>query len=204
MGSPPPVRGKGNHHGRKDFHEGITPACAGKSAVLSSTSAWIKDHPRLCGEKLVIRDMAARSVGSPPPVRGKVFSAFPFAILTRITPACAGKSPGCSNARGICAGSPPPVRGKAVPGGGFLYGSRITPACAGKSIKTPFKKTFVKDHPRLCGEKSTPSETTEGKLGSPPPVRGKGGFYYFAMVSLGITPACAGKSVLAKVSLVLA
>ena len=70
---------------------GITPACAGKSRSQTSIACQCRDHPRLCGEKLVIRDMAARSVGSPPPVRGKEARFLASGKKYRITPACAGK-----------------------------------------------------------------------------------------------------------------
>ena len=34
----------------------ITPAYAGKSSMLRRSSAGFKDHPRLCGEKTVIKE----------------------------------------------------------------------------------------------------------------------------------------------------
>ena len=49
----------------------------------------------------------------------------------------------------------------------------ITPAYAGKSI-IHHSGTFVKrDHPRLCGEKLALAGQFTGKVGSPPPMRGK-------------------------------
>ena len=91
-GSPPPVRGKVFVFFLAISNSRITPACAGKSQDLQTAECGFWDHPRLCGEKLVIRDMVARSVGSPPPVRGKVILRILSALVLRITPACAGKS----------------------------------------------------------------------------------------------------------------
>ena len=71
---------------------GITPACAGKSAspLLPVRLRW--DHPRVCGEK-VTSSLSENSVmGSPPRVRGKVTEAVGNVLAIGITPACAGKS----------------------------------------------------------------------------------------------------------------
>ena len=51
---------------------GITPAYAGKSMYAMIALDRVQDHPRLCGEKLVIIDDLNRTAGSPPPMRGKV------------------------------------------------------------------------------------------------------------------------------------
>ena len=51
-------------------------------------------------------------------------------------------------------GSPPRMRGK-VKGCGFLaLAVRVTPACAGKRRHIRRKPGVIKDHPRVCGEKS--------------------------------------------------
>ena len=70
----------------------------------------------------------------------------------------------------------------------------ITPAYAGKSRTLHMEQDAVRDHPRLCGEKTTTQTRFERKLGSPPPMRGKGFNSIFIYTSSGITPAYAGKS----------
>ena len=50
-GSPPPMRGKGIPTGSVPRCSRITPAYAGKSLALSTSTAGQEDHPRLCGEK---------------------------------------------------------------------------------------------------------------------------------------------------------
>ena len=69
----------------------ITPAYAGKS--LSVGVLWIhdKDHPRLCGEKIEERNPSDYVLGSPPPMRGKVYSFGNVKDQVGITPAYAGK-----------------------------------------------------------------------------------------------------------------
>ena len=71
---------------------------------------------------------------------------------------------------------------------------RITPAYAGKSSSPRTCRHGCKDHPRLCGEKSTLDRIRLSKLGSPPPMRGKAGGRASLTVSSRITPAYAGKS----------
>ena len=52
LGSPPPMRGKGNNVTFICNTRRITPAYAGKRLTMHSISWRTKDHPRLCGEKL--------------------------------------------------------------------------------------------------------------------------------------------------------
>ena len=71
---------------------------------------------------------------------------------------------------------------------------RITPAYAGKSSNGLGKNCAEWDHPRLCGEKTDLIISMLNKLGSPPPMRGKGVGRVRAGRRLRITPAYAGKS----------
>ena len=52
VGSPPRVRGKVEAQSLRVLHDGITPACAGKSAAASFSCMDTVDHPRVCGEKI--------------------------------------------------------------------------------------------------------------------------------------------------------
>ena len=49
----------------------------------------------------------------------------------------------------------------------------ITPAYAGKRAVSPGGRKVLRDHPRLCGEKSPISADRCVGMGSPPPMRGK-------------------------------
>ena len=51
---------------------------------------------------------------------------------------------------------------------------RITPAYAGKSVAQAALNLIMRDHPRLCGEKSPLWYNSRRGEGSPPPMRGKG------------------------------
>ena len=130
-GSPPRMRGKPFPRSSSINAPRITPAHAGKTAEFLSKRLLVEDHPRACGENLIVLPKLQWRVGSPPRMRGKLLY-LPYAVpFMRITPAHAGKT----------IQTPRPVA--------IL---RITPAHAGKTIACPnvFKKT--KDHPRACGE----------------------------------------------------
>ena len=64
----------------------------GKDLRLASTRSTGRDHPRLCGEKLDLLPMESITLGSPPPMRGKVIAMNTTQTGDRITPAYAGKS----------------------------------------------------------------------------------------------------------------
>ena len=94
IGSPPPMRGKErlDRHHKKYIR--ITPAYAGKSYApvkFHVAIASFRDHPRLCGEKQEFRAHVALPVGSPPPMRGKVWFRGFAPPNSGITPAYAGK-----------------------------------------------------------------------------------------------------------------
>ena len=91
-GSPPPMRGKEKQSQKIYYYHRITPAYAGKSSKLLSLSLPDQDHPRLCGEKKQKSTLSSTSIGSPPPMRGKVRCTRPLALVVWITPAYAGKS----------------------------------------------------------------------------------------------------------------
>ena len=192
----------------------ITPARAGKRRPSHVYSQPFWDHPRPCGEKLSTKDFIAPPSGSPPRMREKVEDKVREYKAQRITPAYAGKSATTTWARTVggdhprvCGeklepvyqvaavpGSPPRVRGKVEGSGYENSASRITPACAGKSQGYRSPVSAGQDHPRVCGEKRSPSAILFRHHGSPPRVRGKGMAWAEAVISAGITPACAGKS----------
>ena len=213
-GSPPRVRGKEKWDVPVEDAGRITPACAGKSPHDGLPWVDFEDHPRVCGEKRGWLDEQNRRIGSPPRVRGKVPGASLRGMRLGITPACAGKSCDlCQSAaqardhprvcgekfssmwrRYIVSGSPPRVRGKAVWKDIKQAEAGITPACAGKSAFPEFEGNAVRDHPRVCGEKTFTVKNVPGAEGSPPRVRGKAMMPTNALIVRRITPACAGKS----------
>ena len=167
------MRGKGPRSARFFAHSGITPACAGKSALVPLNLCLCGDHPRVCGEKPWLTLPPWLWLGSPPRMRGKGFFHFAHEVFEGITPACAGKSHFSSRSAStswdhprVCGekisffftgcspkGSPPRMRGKELD---RLYksgASGITPAYAGKRPAGRSHHTCRWDHPRVCGEK---------------------------------------------------
>ena len=151
---------------------------------------------------------------SPPRMRGKAKNRCRSCPLTRITPACAGKS---SHQHGagrwrrdhprVCGektqeptpkaeyeGSPPRVRGKVSGNGRRFHRHGITPAYAGKSKMSMMDLSVYRDHPRVCGEKPLGHRCQCVLLGSPPRMRGKGIAIFRQLHHGRITPAYAGKS----------
>ena len=167
------MRGKGGLHLFAADRQGITPAYAGKSdqEILGTRNA--EDHPRLCGEKSSGIVTSVPPLGSPPPMRGKVFKSCCIILCSRITPAYAGKSrkwteiqlhtwdhPRLCGEKSVLVmraesplGSPPPMRGKGFSAFEFYVDFGITPAYAGKRQRTGRHRLHRRDHPRLCGEK---------------------------------------------------
>ena len=152
-GSPPRMRGKVLPDRGRVLGVGITPAYAGKSFPTSMFRSVGRDHPRICGEKIVVsRTWCSRS-GLPPRMWGKVSSIRDDLARVGITPAYAGKSssprlialliwdhprvcgekvsPRLSSSPRM--GSPPRMRGKVSSCRMPSSSHRITPAYAGKS-----------------------------------------------------------------------
>ena len=86
------------------------------------------------------------------------------------------------------------MRGKVTDDFQLIGGTRITPAYAGKSIGRSKTSCTTQDHPRICGEKSSPMQSSRGLKGSPPPMRGKALSSANTIALRRITPAYAGKS----------
>ena len=180
-GSPPRVRGKDEIRLALGQQCRITPACAGKSHAASRDWVISRDHPRVCGEKANNDFDMADPWGSPPRVRGKDPIGEHVAVGEGITPACAGKSSffnlsgistgdhprvcGEKNRNGwivrCSEGSPPRVRGKARGVQSRPLLRRITPACAGKSTPAVDDAGNLRDHPRVCGEKTLSASMSE-------------------------------------------
>ena len=92
LGSPPHGRGKGIIYFAHEFLERITPAWAGKSNKNVQSTKDHKDHPRMGGEKNIVRKASFDPEGSPPHGRGKEPICINIFWRFGITPAWAGKS----------------------------------------------------------------------------------------------------------------
>ena len=127
-------------------------------------------------------------------MRGKDDRPCAYDHTDRITPAYAGKSGWFQRRLQHGGGSPPRMRGKVVHFFGAHLPDGITPAYAGKSSQTAEHPSIMQDHPRVCGEKSSPTSSHRKGQGSPPRMRGKALAPAPTIDIIGITPAYAGKS----------
>ena len=91
-GSPPRMRGKPNRIVELADSGRITPADAGKTHVFFPPFLLNQDHPRGCGENLLMPSHKPFTRGSPPRMRGKLHSSLMPSKRQRITPADAGKT----------------------------------------------------------------------------------------------------------------
>ena len=190
----------------------ITPACAGTTSDLMRVPPVLWDHPRVCGNHVLLFSVRSPGLGSPPRVREPRHKPRPTPRTNRITPACAGTTyagddnllPARDHPR-VCGnhlrprqyglgtvGSPPRVREPLAIYDIIVYGTRITPACAGTTKLDAYILLFVQDHPRVCGNHSVRECFEDFCGGSPPRVREpRVRAVPFDQIS-GITPACAG------------
>ena len=86
------MRGKDKEWAKQGLLTRITPAYAGKRYSQRLELVSIRDHPRLCGEKVQFWTCNTFEAGSPPPMRGKGFDKLTGYKNEGITPAYAGKS----------------------------------------------------------------------------------------------------------------
>ena len=72
--------------------DGITPACAGKTALEQKAEYVDWDHPRMRGEDQATYYAVCYLTGSPPHARGRRGVLIESLAVAGITPACAGKT----------------------------------------------------------------------------------------------------------------
>ena len=192
----------------------ITPADAGTSVRAIRVRMYVRDHPRGCGDKMVVLSASDGVMGSPPRMRGQVKETGAPQGYLRITPADAGTSGdfgwvprangdpprGCGDKqthefmKNFCRGSPPRMRGQADPAGEDCPSGRITPADAGTSANWFSASSAWTDHPRGCGDKANVLHLDMAEGGSPPRMRGQALSAALRSAIARITPADAGTS----------
>ena len=89
--------------------------------------------------------------------------------------------------------TPPLTRGRyMLPNDGAVW-ERNTPAYAGKIITNTFSVYFLWKHPRLRGEDHVSLKSLSSSPETPPLTRGRSRFFVSFVISMGNTPAYAGK-----------
>ena len=192
MGSSPRVRGTQILIDLAASSSGIIPACAGTTLRESKARRATRDHPRVCGEHLLLLPCLLRCLGSSPRVRGTPLYTELGALPVGIIPACAGNTETCFPRRAnawdhprVCGehvdfdwktvqltGSSPRVRGTLPEDCQHGHDHGIIPACAGNTRFTTSRSRCTRDHPRVCGEHVVPFAAPQDAVGSSPRVRG--------------------------------
>ena len=133
------------------FQFRITPACAGTTTPTGRLQKTKWDHPRLCGNDMSVRHQSYYFLGSPPLVRERPLIALLYALISGITPACAGTTTYKVSTNIYRWDHPPLVRERRLSIAFRGDSGGITPACAGTTRWLDRQRIETGDHPRLCG-----------------------------------------------------
>ena len=172
--------------------DGIIPAYAGNTTTRSARKSATRDHPRVCGEHLVVGGEAVTSAGSSPRMRGtrvdRVHGDFVGGIIpayagntsrttrtahgSRDHPRVCGEHIGKTFTVGTAMGSSPRMRGTLDGHWGDARAAGIIPAYAGNTALSAGVVGGVGDHPRVCGEHARRVMALTPAEGSSPRMRG--------------------------------
>ena len=197
---------------------GLIPAHAGKTATFRPARRCERAHPRSRGENQSLCNVNDLTQGSSPLTRGKRGPRLAVPTVLGLIPAHAGKTSAPSSPRSatwahprsrgenanpmgfaaIAAGSSPLTRGKREARPSATTCKGLIPAHAGKTPSRDSESPTNTAHPRSRGENSHRMGGTEFPEGSSPLTRGKLTPYEKALITRGLIPAHAGKTVEAR------
>ncbi len=172
-------------------------------------------HPRMRGERCTSVTTRRATTGSSPHARGTHDQGQGQGEDGRFIPACAGNACccpccccawavhprmrgerlSCAAERRCVSGSSPHARG--TPKGKKIAPSknRFIPACAGNAHDGGLPVVHTAVHPRMRGERNSPSEQLAGGVGSSPHARGTLDTHLPPLRHRRFIPACAGNAV---------
>ncbi len=213
-GSSPRARGTPSPATTGRNRNWFIPACAGNARWWAAMAVRSSVHPRVRGERVVVRNANIPPLGSSPRARGTRRRARRPARRRRFIPACAGNA-----VRAMCAvgrdAVHPRVRGERVPapcrqrlhGGSSprargtrtaderLEGvDRFIPACAGNARSSTRRASPRPVHPRVRGERVLMLIAHCCPIGSSPRARGTLLQRLADLCPRRFIPACAGNA----------
>ena len=214
LGSSPRMRGTHSRCRRAANVTGIIPAYAGNTRPSSSRPVPGRDHPRVCGEHHCKKRIDQGQTGSSPRMRGTPTRASYCSRPAGIIPAYAGNTPaacwkswqawdhprvcgehdGADRTLSVSTGSSPRMRGTQVFCDDLSTRLGIIPAYAGNTLKCATMYTWVRDHPRVCGEHAHRNDNGTNDMGSSPRMRGTHPDIFVCADTKGIIPAYAGNT----------
>ena len=151
-GSSPHVRGARVDVHVSRTHVGIIPACAGSTPRRCPRPPAGWDHPRMCGEHLVVNAKKATDKGSSPHVRGAHRDQQPDCVQPGIIPACAGSTRGSSAGLELCRDHPRMCGEHSCRTSDWLGRQGSSPHVRGAPSRQSPTEPPTRDHPRMCGE----------------------------------------------------
>ena len=193
VGSSPHARGKLRCPAVIVSPSGLIPACAGKTCRPARRTRRRGAHPRMRGENIIHTPIRRQATGSSPHARGKLYRKVYGEFVSRLIPACAGKTKVSSLAASIKGahprmrgentdlsrkvvlnlGSSPHARGKQLSDKTTVQAAGLIPACAGKTRPTNGTFFWFQAHPRMRGENFRAQNCFADETGSSPHARGK-------------------------------
>ena len=152
MGSSPHVRGAPISASQLSLQIGIIPACAGSTIPYPKYRAYVRDHPRMCGEHPHKRAHGQEARGIIPACAGSTSCPLRRCSAAWDHPRMCGEHLAVMYVSGSKLGSSPHVRGAHVAQLNSTVTGEIIPACAGSTKGDCTNCTCLRDHPRMCGE----------------------------------------------------
>ena len=132
VGIIPAYAGSTGNRGHHDHGGGIIPAYAGSTASRPTTRRRVRDHPRVCGERIPSSVSSSTASGSSPRMRGAPKDEASDKVSGRIIPAYAGST--SARPRRCCR-------------------RRDHPRVCGEHQCNRYRRCEKsRDHPRVCGE----------------------------------------------------
>ena len=213
-GSSPHARGTPTYTYSYLYLLRFIPACAGNACFSRLAALNVTVHPRMRGERVVLRDGLSLLDGSSPHARGTREPVPGGDHPNRFIPACAGNAhlanfrcridtvhPRMRGERTVVSrstraavGSSPHARGTQRHRRLLGLWRRFIPACAGNAVWLNAAPTRPTVHPRMCGERLTASITSRVASGSSPHVRGTQLRQLAPHHGQRFIPACAGNA----------
>ena len=171
---------------------GIIPAYAGSTCWSRFLRRWSWDHPRVCGEHALEKNLVYAQLGSSPRMRGAHDVDHLTCVRVGIIPAYAGSTVRnsddfdsswdhprvCGEHDGtitdipLSEGSSPRMRGAPVLREAGQRKDGIIPAYAGSTYNGRSAHLQCRDHPRVCGEHVLFLSQVLKLMGSSPRMRG--------------------------------
>ena len=190
------------------------PACAGNACFSRLAALNVTVHPRMRGERVVLRDGLSLLDGSSPHARGTREPVPGGDHPNRFIPACAGNATSSAASRALASvqprmrgerrlaercsytpdGSSPHARGTPRGARADRFPGRFIPACAGNASSSSVPLDAISVHPRMRGERRSYSAMMSTMNGSSPHARGTRATGHQHADRGRFIPACAGNA----------